>query len=87
MKEAMAWTFEDTTAQAQKTIADARSATQALMREIAGQGPAKTLSRGFALVRDQAGQAVSSATSTETQVTIQFRDGLRAAQLQPKDKP
>lgn len=87
MKEATARTFEDTTAQAQKTIADARTTTQALMREIAGQGPAKTLSRGFALVRDQAGQAVTSATSTETQVTIQFRDGLRAAQLQPKDKP
>lgn len=87
MKDATARTFEDTTVLAQKTLADARTRTQALMREIAGQGPAKTLGRGFALVRDQDGHAVTSAVSTEAEVTIQFRDGLRAARLQPKDKP
>lgn len=87
MKDATARTFEDTTVLAQKTLADARTRTQALMREIAGQGPAKTLGRGFALVRDQDGHAVTSAASTEAEVTIQFRDGLRAARLQPKDKP
>lgn len=87
MKDAATRTFEDTTVLAQKTLADARTNTQALMREIAGQGPAKTLGRGFALVRDQNGHAVTSATSTEAEITIQFRDGLRTAQLQPKDKP
>jgi len=87
MKDATARTFEDTAALAQKTLIDARTNAQALMREIAGQGPEKTLSRGFVLVRDQAGQAVTTAASIETQITIQFRDGLRTAQLQPKDKP
>lgn len=87
MKDASTRTFEDTASLAQKTLADARTNTQALMREIAGQGPAKTLGRGFALVRDQDGHAVTSAASTETDITIQFRDGLRTAQLQPKDKP
>ncbi len=87
MADAAARTFEDTTVLAQKTLADARTNTQALMREIAGQGPAKTLGRGFALVRDQDGHAVTSAASTETQITIQFRDGLRTAQFEQKDKP
>lgn len=87
MKDATARTFEDTAALAHKTLIDARINAQALMREIAGQGPAKTLSRGFALVRDQANQAVTSAASNETQITIQFRDGLRIAQLQQKDEP
>jgi exodeoxyribonuclease VII large subunit len=87
MKDVTSRTFEDNVAQARKTLIDARTNAQALMREIAGQGPEKTLSRGFALVRDQADQAVTSAASTETQITIQFRDGLRTAQLQPKDEP
>lgn len=87
MADATARTFEDTATLARKTLADARANTQALMREIAGQGPAKTLGRGFALVRDQDGHAVTSAASAETQITIQFRDGLRNAQLEQKDKP
>ena len=87
MKDATTRTFEDTASLAQKTLADARTNSQALMREIAGQGPAKTLGRGFALVRGHDGNAVTSAASTEAEITIQFRDGLRTAQLQPKDKP
>ena len=87
MADVTARTFEDTATLARKTLADARTNTQALMREIAGQGPAKTLGRGFALVRDQNGRAVTSAASTETHITIQFRDGLRTAQLEQKDKP
>lgn len=87
MKDATARTFEDTAALAQKTLINARTNSQALMREIAGQGPAKTLSRGFALVRDQNGRAVTTAASEEAQIIIQFRDGLRTAQLQPKEKP
>ena len=51
------------------------------MREIAGQGPEKTLNRGFALVRDTTGQVVTSATTPDTQITIEFRDGQRAAEL------
>lgn len=82
LKEAAARTFEDITTHSRQVVALARTNAQALMREVAGQGPEKTLSRGFALVRDKAGNPVTSAQSTEAQVTIQFRDGARAAHLQ-----
>lgn len=75
--------YADTVALARKSVLDARHNAQALMREIAGQGPDKTLHRGFALVRDQGGQAVTSATTDQTQVTIQFHDGQRTATLEP----
>ena len=54
-----------------------RESAQALMREIAGQGPAKTLARGFAIVRNEVGEAlVSSAAASEASVLrIQFHDG------------
>ena len=50
---------------------------QALMREIAGQGPDKTLARGFAIVRGEAGQPVTSSVqaSGEPLLSIEFRDG------------
>ena len=87
LKDATARTFDDLATQARKVVTDARADTQALMREIAGQGPDKTLSRGFALVRDASGRAVTSASSTEVQVTIEFRDGIRAAQLTKDSEP
>lgn len=79
--------FEDLTVQARKVVADARADTRALMREIAGQGPDKTLGRGFALIRNASGKAITSAGSAETQITIQFRDGTRAAELTKDSKP
>ncbi|EJE50478.1 exonuclease VII, large subunit [Acidovorax sp. CF316] len=87
MKDAASNAFAEVGPQAHKTVAEARVAAQALIREIAGQGPAKTLSRGFALVRDAAGKAVTSATSAGAKVTIQFRDGTRSATLRKEDKP
>lgn len=87
LKDATARTFDDLATQARKVVTDARADVQALMREIAGQGPDKTLSRGFALVRDASGRAVTSASSTEVQVTIEFRDGIRAAQLTKDSEP
>lgn len=65
-------------------VAEARAQSQALVREIAGQGPEKTLTRGFALVRDAKGHAVTSATVTVTTVDIQFHDGQRAATLKAR---
>ena len=46
-------------------------------REIAGQGPEKTLTRGFALVRDQTGKPIARAaqTGSDTAIEIQFSDG------------
>ena len=51
---------------------------QALMREVAGQGPDKTLARGFALVRAEDGTAVTSADAAEAvdTLTLQFKDGV-----------
>ena len=47
------------------------------MREIAGQGPEKTLKRGFALVRDPEGAPITRATQAQpgTAIQIQFSDG------------
>lgn len=69
-------------ARAGRTLQEARASSQALLREIAGQGPEKTLRRGFALVRDPQGRAVTRASTSEQEVIIQFHDGQRAATLQ-----
>jgi len=51
--------------------------SKALMREIAGQGPEKTLNRGFALVRAQDGKPVTRAAQVTdgADIDIQFQDG------------
>lgn len=46
---------------ARRALQDVRQGSQALMREIAGQGPEKTLARGFAMVLRPDGTAVTSA--------------------------
>lgn len=55
--------------------------SEALMREIAGQGPDKTLSRGFAIVRNQDGVPVTRAAQAKdgAEIEIQFQDGRVAA--------
>jgi exodeoxyribonuclease VII large subunit len=64
-------------ASAKQIVRAASVGSEALMREIAGQGPEKTLSRGFALVRDQAGEPLTRAmqTSSGSAIEIQFSDG------------
>lgn len=86
VKDTTVRTLDDVATQARKCVGDARNGTQALMREITGQGPEKTLSRGFALVRDAAGNAVTSARSAEGNITVQFRDGARDATLHKDSK-
>ena len=58
-------------------VRDGATRSEALMREIAGQGPEKTLHRGFALVRDQAGKPITRAaqTTSDSAIEIQFSDG------------
>lgn len=65
-------------------IADASSNATALFREIAGQGPQKTLGRGFALVRSPDGAAISSATGTPPggRIEIEFHDGRMRARTE-----
>jgi exodeoxyribonuclease VII large subunit len=53
------------------------------MREIAGQGPDKTLTRGFAIVRDAgSGRVLQRAAELRPGqlLQIQFNDGQRLAQ-------
>ena len=66
---------------ARHAVDQARQGSESLMREIAGQGPGKTLSRGFALVRADSGEPITSASTPAVEVTLQFHDGQRAATL------
>lgn len=63
----------------------ARGNAQALMREVAGQGPAKTLNRGFAIVRNDDGYAVTSSAQAKEAIAlnIQFRDGSAKVRISP----
>jgi exodeoxyribonuclease VII large subunit len=62
---------------ARQQVCNGKTRSEALMREITGQGPEKTLNRGFALVRDQSGQAITrmNQTLSESTIEIQFSDG------------
>ena len=70
-------------ARAAATLNRARSGAEALIREISGQGPGKTLARGFAIVRDATGKPITTQAqvlaSPEQAIEIQFRDGVIAA--------
>ena len=76
---------------AQGSLALARTRTQGLMREVTGQGPDKTLKRGFALVRSVDGRPLTRAEHVgSTQVLeIEFSNGVvqaRAGENQPTEK-
>jgi len=63
-----------------RSIDIAAERSQSMFREITGQGPQKTLRRGFAVVRSKAGEAVTSVTSVTTAypgmiVQIDLHDG------------
>ena len=66
---------------ARSAVAEASTRSEALMREIAGQGPQKSLARGFAIVRAADGLTLTSASGTPAGVPIeiQFGDGRVAA--------
>ena len=77
----------DVTDYARETVNDARLRTESLFREIAGQGPQKTLSRGFAVVRqDTDGAPVTSAGQARAAgaVRLEFHDGAVGADIQNK---
>ncbi|MCK7501538.1 MAG: hypothetical protein MZW92_74550 [Comamonadaceae bacterium] len=65
-------------ADARRAVDDAAARSQALIREITGQGPDKTLSRGFAMVRGADGRTVTSARAAGDGEALQihFRDGV-----------
>lgn len=66
-----------------QALRQASESSRALMREVAGQGPGKTLARGFAIVRDAgSGQVLQRAAELKAgqALQIQFHDGQRLAQ-------
>lgn len=69
--------MSDVATHARRSTSEAVDRSKALFREIAGQGPEKTLSRGFAVARDGAGGVLTtSKVQGGTVVQIQFKDGV-----------
>jgi len=68
---------------ARRQVADARTRAEVTLREIAGQGPAKTLGRGFAVVRAKNGDTVTgvAAARDAADLQIEFRDGSLPARV------
>ena len=68
--------------QATRWIEHAGKNTDRLLREILGQGPQRTLQRGFALVRDAAGQPVTSRAMAcqQARLSLEFHDGVIAVE-------
>jgi exodeoxyribonuclease VII large subunit len=62
--------MQEAAERASRSLTTAAERSQALFREIAGQGPLKTLRRGFAVVRTTSGKAVTAAASVEQGATI-----------------
>lgn len=87
-RESLQQAVETVSVFAHGTITEARTRTTAVLREIAGQGPEKTLGRGFAIVRDEAGAPLTTAAMVKpgTAVELEFRDGRVAARVN-KGKP
>ena len=81
-REAVKQEFGDMVTSARRAIADAKQSSQALVLEVTGQGPQKTLGRGFAIVRDEQGKPITSAVGVKPGIgmEIEFRDGRLAAQ-------
>lgn len=77
----------DIAVDARRALHDASTNTDALVREITGQGPDKTLGRGFAMVRDEQGRTVTSAGQTlpGQRINVQFRDGSVGAIIETKE--
>ena len=70
---------------ARQQVLRAGQQAEALVREIAGQGPARTLARGFTLVRGPDGRPLTRAQGSADAgtVQIQFQDGRLAADIRP----
>lgn len=67
----------DVAGNARRLVAEARDKSQATLREIAGQGPDQTLGRGFAIVRNADGKALTRAADApqDAAIDIRFHDG------------
>ena len=73
---------------ARRVVSDARAHGEALMREVAGQGPSKTLGRGFAIVRSMDGNTLTRRgdAAPGQALSVEFSDGSIGARVS-EDKP
>ena len=72
---------------ARRQVLDTRTRAEATIREIAGQGPEKTLGRGFAVVRAENGATLTGAQAAREagELTIEFRDGRLPARVRSEE--
>ena len=72
---------------ARRQVLDARTRAEATLREIAGQGPEKTLGRGFAVVRSEDGVPLTDAAAacSAGDLQIEFRDGRLPARVRTEE--
>jgi len=83
----------DLAERSRRIVVEARTRSESYWREIIGQGPQKTLARGFALVRDEQQAPVTSAARARAtlQMHVQFHDGTvavaRAEAASPSSGP
>lgn len=87
-QEAAVRAMRDVALGARQGLEARRHASEALFREITGQGPDKTLRRGFAVVRDRQGRAVTRAAQARVtgHLEVQFQDGVVPAIAQKKEE-
>ena len=71
--------LETVSTSARQRVRQAAADSQALVREITGQGPEKILARGFAIVRSQDGSSLTRASQAigagVVEIEIEFQDG------------
>jgi exodeoxyribonuclease VII large subunit len=83
-RDASQRSWQDVTAGCRQALRQGSQSARALMLEITGQGPHKTLARGFAVVRDAgSGRTLQRASELAPGqvLTIQFHDGEVGAQV------
>ncbi len=76
-------TLDQVADSARRQVLEARTRAEATIREIAGQGPDKTLGRGFAVVRAESGATLTGAQAAREagDLQIEFRDGRLPARV------
>ncbi|MEJ5999727.1 exodeoxyribonuclease VII large subunit [Paucibacter soli] len=81
MKQEVTRTMLDAFECASRSASIVSDRSQALFREIAGQGPQKTLRRGFAVVRSLGGKTVTTASQVRSgaQIEVRLHDGVVGA--------
>lgn len=79
--------LQATAGDAAATLELAARASEAMVREVAGQGPEKTLKRGFVVVRSSSGHTLTRAALLKPgqSIALQFADGFQQAQVIPSN--